>query len=157
MRLASFRFPVRASGVLFRSEWALRAAHLVVETPAIGYDPCNSEKHSEFLRFSQGPNRELGATSILGSRRSNCVTPRRPPDNSSRIEHLHHHQLALVEIEAVVRFPCRSNRAAPPERGPRSEEYPNLSAYVARGEARPAYKRAFAAQLAVVTAKRPTG
>ena len=32
------------------------------------------------------------------------------------------------------------------------EEYPNLSAYVARGEARPAYKRAFAAQLAVFTA-----
>jgi glutathione S-transferase len=30
--------------------------------------------------------------------------------------------------------------------------YPNLSAYVARGEARPAYKRAFAAQLAVFTA-----
>jgi|SRR5579883_3224444 len=32
------------------------------------------------------------------------------------------------------------------------EEYPNLSAYAARGEARPAYKRAFAAQLAVFTA-----
>src|SRR4051812_11777319 len=31
------------------------------------------------------------------------------------------------------------------------EEYPNLSAYVARGEARPAFKRAFAAQLAVFT------
>ena len=30
-------------------------------------------------------------------------------------------------------------------------DYPNLSAYVARGEARPAYKRAFAAQLAVFT------
>jgi glutathione S-transferase len=30
-------------------------------------------------------------------------------------------------------------------------EYPNLSAYVDRGEARPAYKRAFAAQLAVFT------
>lgn len=29
------------------------------------------------------------------------------------------------------------------------EEYPNLSAYVARGEARPAYKRAFEDQLAV--------
>jgi glutathione S-transferase len=29
------------------------------------------------------------------------------------------------------------------------EEYPNLSAYVARGEARPAYRRAFDAQLAV--------
>jgi glutathione S-transferase len=29
------------------------------------------------------------------------------------------------------------------------EEYPNLAAYVARGEARPAYRRAFAAQLAV--------
>ncbi|WP_420606090.1 glutathione S-transferase family protein [Novosphingopyxis sp.] len=29
------------------------------------------------------------------------------------------------------------------------EEYPNLSAYVARAEARPAFKRAFAAQLAV--------
>ncbi|GAA3929771.1 glutathione S-transferase family protein [Luteimonas lutimaris] len=28
-------------------------------------------------------------------------------------------------------------------------EFPNLSAYVARGEARPAYKRAFAAQLAI--------
>ena len=32
------------------------------------------------------------------------------------------------------------------------EEYPGLSAYVARGKARPAYQRAFAAQLAVLTA-----
>jgi glutathione S-transferase len=32
------------------------------------------------------------------------------------------------------------------------EEYPNLSAYVARGEARPAFRRAFDAQLAVFTA-----
>ncbi|HEU5048614.1 MAG TPA: glutathione S-transferase family protein [Rickettsiales bacterium] len=31
------------------------------------------------------------------------------------------------------------------------EEYPNLAAYVARGEVRPAYQRAFAAQLAVFT------
>ena len=36
-------------------------------------------------------------------------------------------------------------------------EFPNLAAYVARGEARPAYQRAFAAQLAVNTAKSPTG
>jgi len=33
------------------------------------------------------------------------------------------------------------------------QEHPNLSAYVARGEARPAYKRAFADQLAVFTGK----
>ncbi|ASP95679.1 glutathione S-transferase family protein [Sinorhizobium meliloti] len=32
------------------------------------------------------------------------------------------------------------------------DEHPNLSAYVARGKARPAYKRAFDAQLAVFTA-----
>ena len=32
------------------------------------------------------------------------------------------------------------------------DEYPKLAAYVARGEARPAYKRAFDAQLAVFTA-----
>jgi glutathione S-transferase len=32
------------------------------------------------------------------------------------------------------------------------DEYPNISAYVARGEARPAYQRAFAAQLAVFNA-----
>ncbi len=31
------------------------------------------------------------------------------------------------------------------------DEYPNLAAYVARGEARPAYKRAFDAQLAINT------
>jgi glutathione S-transferase len=31
-------------------------------------------------------------------------------------------------------------------------DYPSLSAYIARGEARPAYQRAFAAQLAVFTA-----
>ena len=37
------------------------------------------------------------------------------------------------------------------------ETYPNLTAYVARGEARPAYKRAFADQLAVFTGKSPTG
>jgi glutathione S-transferase len=35
------------------------------------------------------------------------------------------------------------------ERSDLLEKFPNLSAYVARGEARPAYKRAFAAQLAV--------
>jgi len=29
------------------------------------------------------------------------------------------------------------------------DEYPNLSAYVARGETRPAYNRAFDAQLAI--------
>jgi glutathione S-transferase len=37
------------------------------------------------------------------------------------------------------------------------DEYPNLSAYVARGAARPAFKRAFDAQLAVFTGKPPTG
>jgi glutathione S-transferase len=37
------------------------------------------------------------------------------------------------------------------------DEFPNLSAYIARGEARPAYKRAFEAQLAVFTGKPPTG
>jgi glutathione S-transferase len=37
------------------------------------------------------------------------------------------------------------------------DEYPNLAAYVARGEARPAFKRAFAAQLAVFTGKPPAG
>jgi glutathione S-transferase len=36
-------------------------------------------------------------------------------------------------------------------------DYPNLTAYVARGEARPAYKRAFDAQLAVFTGGAATG
>jgi glutathione S-transferase len=36
-------------------------------------------------------------------------------------------------------------------------EYPRLAAYVARGEARPAYKRAFAAQLAVFTGQPSAG
>jgi glutathione S-transferase len=35
--------------------------------------------------------------------------------------------------------------------------YPTISAYVARGEARPAFERAFAAQLAVFTGNGPTG
>jgi glutathione S-transferase len=37
------------------------------------------------------------------------------------------------------------------------DEFRNLAAYVARGEARPAYQRAFEAQLAVNTANPPTG
>lgn len=37
------------------------------------------------------------------------------------------------------------------------DDYPNLAAYVARGEARPAYERAFAAQLAVNTGTAPAG
>ena len=37
------------------------------------------------------------------------------------------------------------------------DEYPNLAAYVARGEARPAFKRAFDAQLAVFTSNHPAG
>ncbi|KQZ26040.1 glutathione S-transferase [Duganella sp. Root1480D1] len=36
-------------------------------------------------------------------------------------------------------------------------EFPRLAAYVARGEARPAYQRAFAAQLAFNTAEPPAG
>ncbi|MBV9261451.1 MAG: glutathione S-transferase C-terminal domain-containing protein, partial [Pseudolabrys sp.] len=35
------------------------------------------------------------------------------------------------------------------------DEFPNLANYVARGEARPAYKRAFAAQLAVNASTAP--
>ena len=35
------------------------------------------------------------------------------------------------------------------------DHYPRLAAYVARGEARPAYKRAYAAQRAVFTARQP--
>jgi glutathione S-transferase len=35
------------------------------------------------------------------------------------------------------------------------DQFPTLAAYVARGEARPAYKRAFAAQLALNTSQRP--
>jgi glutathione S-transferase len=37
------------------------------------------------------------------------------------------------------------------------DDHPNMAAYVARGEARPAYQRAFAAQLAVYTGKPPAG
>jgi glutathione S-transferase len=37
------------------------------------------------------------------------------------------------------------------------DEFPELAAYVARGEARPAYKRAFAAQLAINAVKPPAG
>jgi glutathione S-transferase len=37
------------------------------------------------------------------------------------------------------------------------DEFPNLAAYAARGEARPAYKRAFAAQLAVFTGRQANG
>ena len=36
------------------------------------------------------------------------------------------------------------------------DDFPSLAAYVARGEARAAYKRAFAAQLAI-NSKPPTG
>ena len=36
------------------------------------------------------------------------------------------------------------------------DEFPNLSAYVGRGEARPAYQRAFEAQLAVFKASQPS-
>ena len=37
------------------------------------------------------------------------------------------------------------------------DDYPNLRAYIARGEARPAFQRAFAAQLAVFVSRAPTG
>ena len=40
-----------------------------------------------------------------------------------------------------------------PSAGAMLDEFPNLAAFVARGEARPAFKRAFADQLAVFTSK----
>lgn len=43
------------------------------------------------------------------------------------------------------------------ERSAMLDEYPSLAAYVARGKARPAFKRAFDAQLAVFTGNAPKG
>jgi len=37
------------------------------------------------------------------------------------------------------------------------DEFPTLAVYVARGEARPAYERAFAAQLAINAGPSPAG
>jgi len=37
------------------------------------------------------------------------------------------------------------------------EDYPNLAAYLARAEARPAFRRAFDGQLAVFNRSRPPG
>ena len=51
----------------------------------------------------------------------------------------------------MVTVLLRVRRAAP------LEDFPTLGAYVARGEARPAYQRAFAAQLAVFTASQAAG
>ncbi|RCW24136.1 glutathione S-transferase [Ciceribacter lividus] len=51
----------------------------------------------------------------------------------------------LMMVSVLIRL--RSSRIL--------DEYPNLSAYVARGEGRPAYKRAFAAQLAINTGAPP--
>jgi glutathione S-transferase len=45
----------------------------------------------------------------------------------------------LIMVSVLLRF----------RRSGLLDEYPNLAAYVARGEARPAYQRAFAAQLAI--------
>jgi len=62
--------------------------------------------------------------------------------------------LALFESGAIV-FHIERGMAALVERNMSGsgllENYSNLSAYVARAEARPAYKRAFDAQLAVFT------
>ena len=55
---------------------------------------------------------------------------------------LHHQHTGQMMISVLLRL-----RHSSPILG----EFPNLAAYVARGEARPAYKRAFAAQLAVFT------
>lgn len=44
-----------------------------------------------------------------------------------------------------------------PDRGGGLGVYPNLAAYVARGQARPAFQRAFAAQLAFFTGRQPVG
>ena len=49
----------------------------------------------------------------------------------------------LLMVTVLLRLPEESGLV---------EEHPNLAAYVARGVARPAYQRAFAAQLAVFTA-----
>jgi glutathione S-transferase len=54
-----------------------------------------------------------------------------------------------------MRVRCDGDGAAQVERIGILKKYPNLSAYVARGEARPAYKRAFDDQLAVFTGKPP--
>jgi hypothetical protein len=72
MRLASFRFPVRASGVLFRSESALRAADLVLETPAIGYVP----RRPSSLTIHPASNTCINTSSHLSrSKRSSVRTP----------------------------------------------------------------------------------
>ncbi|MGO4221003.1 glutathione S-transferase family protein [Lysobacter sp. TAF61] len=54
----------------------------------------------------------------------------------------------LMMVAVLMRFKASSEML---------EEFPNVFAYVARGQARPAYKRAFEAQLAVFTGMAPAG
>lgn len=80
-----------------------------------------------------------------------------------RFDDIAGHRVPLVEIDtrfqgSGVALAGRLTLPAGDSKGSGIlEEYPTLSAYVARGVARPAYKRAFAAQLAVFTGKPPAG
>jgi glutathione S-transferase len=146
------RSPDRGKGLArdMRVRWALEEVGQPYEVRLLSFSETKESAHRLLHPFGQIPTYEEGDLALFESGAIVFHIAERhagllPDDASARARAI---TWMFAALNTVLR---RLNGSG------MLEKYPNLSAYVARGEARPAYKWAFDAQLAVFTSKPRTG
>jgi glutathione S-transferase len=141
--------PDRGRGLArdMRVRWALEEAGQPYEVRLVSFAAMKEPAHRALHPFAQIPTYEEGDLVLF--------------ESGAIVLHIAERHAGLLPLDANARARAGDLmmvavllRLKP---SGMLDAYPNLSAYAARGEARPAYKRAFDAQLAVFTGKPPTG
>ena len=121
-----------------RVRWALEEVRRPYEVRFVSFRAMKEPAHRALHPFGQIPTYEEGDLALF--------------ETGSIVFHIAQRHAGLLPDDANARA-----RAITWMFAALSTVEPNLAAYLARGETRPAYKRAFDAQLAVNTGKPSTG
>jgi glutathione S-transferase len=151
-RLASRKLDDGGKGLArdTRVRWALEEAGLPYEVRLVSFHAMKESAHLALHPFGQIPTYQEGGLALfetgsivfhIAERHAGLL----PDDADARARAISAGDLMMVSV--LLRLKSSGIM----------DGVPNLAAYVARGEARPAYERAFDAQLAVYTGRPPTG
>ena len=149
------RSPDRGKGLArdMRVRWALEEVGQPYDVRLVSFGAMKEPAHRALHPFGQIPTYEEGDLALfesgaivfhIAARHAGLL----PDDANARARAITWMFAALNTLEPPMVAVLLRLKASG-----MLDEYPNVHAYVVRGEARAAYKRAFAAQLAVFTGK----
>jgi glutathione S-transferase len=118
-----------------RVRWALEEVDQPYEVRLVSFRAMKEPAHLALHPFGQIPTYEEGDLGLF--------------ETGAIVFHIAERHAGLLPDDANARARAITWMLLRLRASGLLDEYPNLSAYVARGEARPAYERAFKAQLAV--------